>query len=272
MKGFRDKKATEAKAAELERKAQRLAAGLADPMKQHAKKPLAEHAEDFRRYLAAKGNTPGHVDRTLARLLACLDACRFVRILDMQQSAVVEFLGQLRNEGKSIATANYYLTAVKGFTRWLWKDRRTGIDPLAGMSKLAHADTEIRHGRRDFSPEEFRWLLETVREAKREYRGLTGLDRFALYLTAAGTGFRAAELATLERASFNLDGDRPTVRCQASYSKNRKQVDQPLPPDVAEFLRGYLAGKPAPGPLWPGCWKDDAAEMIRLDMADARGK
>src|SRR5262245_11980420 len=61
VKGYRDKKATEAMAAELERRAARLAAGLADPMDEHAKKPLPEHAEDFRRYLAAKGNTADYV-------------------------------------------------------------------------------------------------------------------------------------------------------------------------------------------------------------------
>ena len=97
------------------------------------------------------------------------------------------------------------------------------------------------------------WLLAVVRDGDRMYRALTGLDRFALYLTAAGTGFRVAELATLEPASFVLSGDMPKVRCQAAYSKNRKQADQPLPSDVAEFLRDYLPGKPADGPLWPGC-------------------
>jgi integrase len=174
----------------------------------------------------------------------------------------------LRAEGKSIATANYYLVAVKGFTHWLWRNKRTAVDPLAGMSRLAHADTEVRHARRDFTPDEMCWLLEAVRDGNRTYRGLTGLDRFTLYLTAAGTGFRVAELATLEPASFVLSSNMPKVRCQAAYSKNRKQVDQPLPPDVAQFLRDYLPSKPAEGPLWPGCWKDDAAEMIRQDMGD----
>jgi len=54
--------------------------------------------------------------------------------------------------GKSIQTANYYLTALKGFTRWLWKDRRSAADPLAGMSKLANAAADVRHARRDFAP------------------------------------------------------------------------------------------------------------------------
>ena len=56
VKGYPDKKATENKAAELERRGIRVDAGIVDPSDVHAKRPLADHAEDFRRYLAAKGN------------------------------------------------------------------------------------------------------------------------------------------------------------------------------------------------------------------------
>src|SRR5262245_39344215 len=68
VKGYRDKKATENKAAELERRGIRLDAGIVDPSDIHAKTPLAEHAEDFRRGLAAKGNTPEYVAKILFRL------------------------------------------------------------------------------------------------------------------------------------------------------------------------------------------------------------
>ena len=59
VKGYKDKKATEALAADLERRGQRLAAGLADPTDEHAKRPLAEHAEDFRRYLVGEREYAG---------------------------------------------------------------------------------------------------------------------------------------------------------------------------------------------------------------------
>jgi integrase len=31
-------------------------------------------------------------------------------------------------------------------------------------------------------------------------------------------------------------------------------------------MRQYLAGRPANSPLWPGSWKEDAAEMLRADL------
>jgi hypothetical protein len=113
VKGYRDRKATEALAVQLEKKAARLAEGISDPTDDHAKTPLAEHAKDHRRYLVAKGNTPAYVAMMLFRLTATLDGCRFIKITGLQSSAVVEFLGKLRNEGKSVKTVNDYLGTIK---------------------------------------------------------------------------------------------------------------------------------------------------------------
>jgi site-specific recombinase XerD len=270
VKGFRDRKATEVLAGELERRAARLAAGLVDPIEESAKRPLAEHAEDYCHYLIAKGDTRGHVSRTMARLRACLDACRFIRISDLQPSVVLSFLADLRAKGRSIKTANYYLTALKGFVRWLWKDRRTAVDPLAGMSKLANAETDIRHPRRELSVAEYSWLFATVRTSERTLRGLTGRDRFALYLTAASSGLRASELLSLTPASFDLAATPPVVRLQSAYAKNRKQAELPLSAEVVEVLRAHLAGKASAAPVWAGTWAPKAADMFKKDLADAR--
>jgi integrase len=281
--GYRDKKATENKAAELERRGIRLDAGIVDPSDVHAKTPLGEHLADYLKYLTDKGNTGKYVALTETRVRACLDACRFIKIGDMQPAVVVSFLADLRrpmkdaagNEGpgKSIATANYYLTAIKGFTRWLaGLGRRATMDPLAGMAKLANAAADVRHSRRDLSAEELHWLLEMTRASARSYRRLSGRDRFHLYLTAAASGLRVAELASLTPVCFCLDQCPPVVRAEAGYTKNRKEAEQPLQPDVAEALRGYLVGRPDSSPIWPGTWTGKAAAMLRRDLAEARYK
>lgn len=46
----------------------------------------------------------------MSALKAGLKACKFVKACDLQASAVVSFLAQLRDKGKSIRTANYYLS------------------------------------------------------------------------------------------------------------------------------------------------------------------
>ena len=317
VKGYRDKKATEAKAAELERRGIRLAANLADPMEEHANKPLAEHLADFRQYLLDKGNTPAYVELTCSRISACLDSCRFIKIVDVHPSAVLGFLADLRcngqtpelppgqaafslaetarllgikpfsvnaqirrrhittheekgirwidradvevmlaarGEGCGVATANYYLTALKGFTHWLWRDRRSGVDPLAGMAKIGNGACRRSARAAHVGTGKARGLLHAARESDHSFHHLPGEARSMIYWLAMGTGFRAKELAQLQPESFDLDATPPTATVEGAYTKNGKTAEQPLPADLAEALAGYLADKPTGQPLWPGKW------------------
>jgi integrase len=72
--------------------------GIVDPFAEDRHTPLLEHLEDFRRYLKAKGNTPGHVGQTYSRAKAVIEGCRFVRTDDLRASAVVEFVAGLAEE------------------------------------------------------------------------------------------------------------------------------------------------------------------------------
>ena len=129
-----------------------------------------------------------------------------------------------------------------------------------------------RHDRRELEVDELRRLLAVARASDRTAFGLTGADRFHLYATACGTGFRASGLASLTPESFDLDADPPAVTLAARHAKNKKTKVQPIPPDLAELLRDYLRGKPAGQPLWGGTWARDrrGAEMLRGDL-DAAG-
>src|SRR5262245_38303775 len=158
--------------------------------------------------------------------------------------ATVEALQDRLCRGIGISTSNGYLTAMKGFTRWLVKDRRTSDDLLVSLSRL-NAQTDVRHERRALPESELRALLSAAGENAVEFGGLAGHDRSMLYALAMTTGFRASELASLAPASFDLDADPPTATVKAAYSKNRRQSVQPLPPDVAAALRAYLADRPA---------------------------
>jgi integrase len=239
---------------------------------EHAKRALAEHAEDFRRALAAKGRPPEYVAKVLFRLSAALDGCRFVRVGDLQESALQEFLGGLLGSGKSTKTVNDYLAAVKRFTRWLRKDGRTASDTMADVAPYSRIKGDERHARRDFSPEELQRLLACTRRSQRVFLDeQSGADRHALYLTACSTGFRAGELASMTPESFDLTNARPVARVKATCTKNKKEAVQPIPSEVAAVLRAYLAGKAAGENVWPGQWYRQAAVMIRADLGEARG-
>jgi integrase len=179
--------------------------------------------------------------------------------------STVEALVMRAGQGRGPETINHYVRAVRGFFRWLVKARRLGSNPLESLT-LVNASADVRRTRRELNAEELRRLFVAARGSARAYRGLTGEDRYMLYLVAAGTGFRANALANLTPADFDLNA--ATVTLAARLNKSRKLKVQPLPAEVAEALYGYLDGKPDATPVWGGTWARDhrGAEMLRIDL------
>jgi integrase len=179
--------------------------------------------------------------------------------------SAVETLALNKAKGCAPETINHYIRAVRGFFRWLVKAKRLGSNPLESLS-LVNAAVDVRRARRELTADELRRLFAAANASERSYRGLTGSDRYHLYLTAAGTGFRASALANLTPGDFDLDAG--TVTLVARFNKSRRLKVQPLPSDVAAALRDYLKGKPAGAPIWGGTWARDhrGAEMLRIDL------
>jgi integrase len=273
-----DKQAAHQLLARCVKEAERGQAGMIDPFGEQRCRPLKGHVEDYQRYLSGKGDCPDHITLTIARIRRTLDGCEFKCIGDINPGGVIEWLAEVRKatgaahterKSISIATRNGYLTALKGFCRWLVNDGRTGHDPIVHVARL-NPKPDIRRERRALLPDEFACLLHTTRPSANEFRGLTGEDRYMLYATAVGTGLRASELASLTPALFDLDTGLPVVHVKAAYTKNRDDATQPLAPVLAKALRLYLAGKPPGRPVWPGTWVERAAVMFRKDLAAAR--
>jgi site-specific recombinase XerD len=94
--------------------------------------------------------------------------------------------GVRRDEGVSLRSVLHYTRAVKGFSRWLWRDGRVRDDALAHLTP-PNPDTDPRHARGALSQEEFDALIRATSPAK-PFRGLSGEDRVMLYLVASYTG------------------------------------------------------------------------------------
>lgn len=181
----------------------------------------------------------------------------------------VDTLRTLRTTGKGVRTANLHLVAIKSFVHWMVKDERTGSNPLAYLSG-GNDQKDRRHDRRALPLHELRAIVQAARESELIFRGLTGADRAILYSVAAASGFRVSELASLQPSAFQLDAAPPVVTLRADEAKNGQVAIQPLPTDVAEAMRSYLAGRPPHRPLWPSDWQNRAAEMLRIEL-DAVG-
>jgi integrase len=181
-------------------------------------------------------------------------------------TALVDRMGR----GCGPQTVNHYVRAVRGFFRWMTRAKRIGSNPLDTLT-LLNAQTDVRRGRRELTADELRGLLAATRAIGRTFRGLTGEDRFHLYLTAATTGFRANALANLTPSDFDLTAGSGTVTLAARFNKSRKPKVQPIPADVVAQLILFLRGKPKARPVWGGTWARDhrGAEMIRGDLVAA---
>jgi integrase/recombinase XerD len=243
--------------------------GITDKYIKHAARQLSEHLDEFETVYKARGVSPKQIAQVMGRIRRPLTGCEFRSIAELDADKVDIFMAKLRVEGKSIQTVNFYISAVKQFSKWLVKSDRLKKDPFASLQGQNVA-LDRRHDRRNFEMDEVRRVMEAAESSTKSFRGLTGADRVMLYATAIGTGLRVSELASLAPSSFSLTADPPNVRVKAAYTKNRKEVFQPLQLDLAAALTSYLAGKEEDQPVWPGTWIEKASKMIAKDLARAR--
>jgi integrase len=274
VKGFKDKAATVQLAAQLERETEQAQVGIVDRYKEHRKRPLSAHLDDYRASLMNKGTTEKHAYLVYNRAKAVIDACGFAFVGDISASKVQAYLAERRQEKPKqraigIRTSNFFLQSLKQFSRWLVADGRTGENPLAYLQGQ-NPKTDIRHRRRALSSNEIERLIEaTARGPARN--GMSSKERVMLYSLALTSGLRASELASLTWQCFDFEGSPPTVRVEACYSKHRREDIQPLPADVAEgFRRWQCEIQPGPQDCVFGTFnKNNASRMLKKDLAAA---
>jgi len=265
--------------------------GILDASKVAALEPLVKHLDGeidaagrvtflgFRQALTAKGASAAHVDLVASRAKKVVEGCGFVFWSDISASKVMAFLDGLRADrtdkkgnarrGISAQTFNFYLAAFKQFCRWMVRDGRVSESPVTHLSGL-NVKTDRRHDRRALSVVELRWLLDTVRNGPKR-SGVTGPERAMLYRVAVETGLRRGELASLTRASFDLDPKHPTVAVEAGYSKHRRRDVLPLRPDTAADLCEFLACKlPDAHAFNVPVDKHESVDVFRADLAAGR--
>ncbi len=271
-----DKLAAETMLNERVRRVDREKAGLIDPTDEQRKRPLAQHLAEFKKYLKNKGVTPKQILECSTQTQKIVDSRKWKMIGDINASGALEFLAQLRRDKKSAQTYNHYLTSIKQFTRWLVRDRRTLLDPLAHLAKL-NVCVDRHHDRRALLPGEFALLVKAT-ESGPSIETISGPDRAMLYILAAWTGFRKGELGSLTQRSFSLDGDPPTAVIAAGFSKHRRRDTQVLHPALVTRLKAWLVTKPRlgmDGLLFPislraGGVDRKTEKMMRVDLETAR--
>ncbi len=282
-KGCPDRRETLAMAAAAEAEAGRIRSGLSDSRaearRRHTARPLADHLADWHAYLIDKGATAKHAASSLesARRVVALsdgaslaeidtprtakateraeyasrlaDRVQSARLVDLTRDRVQAALAALRAAGRSLATCNAHRTAIRGFSRWAWKDGRFSEDVLAGVQGFNAAE-DRRHDRRTLGLDELRNLVAAAQGGP-PHQEMTGEARALCYRLAVATGLRFSEIKSVMPGSFRLASDRPTVTVAAGYTKNGEPARLPMPPDLAADLCPYLAGIPEGTPAFP---------------------
>ena len=222
--------------------------------------------------MKAKGNSPRHVEQEIAKVTRILDECRFMLWSDISASKLQAYLAGLRAGDKGIGprTSNSYLIAFKAFCHWCVRDGRVHESPVQYLSGV-NEEMDIRRKRRTLSADELRRLIRAAEEGE-TIRGMPGPERAMLYRVVMGTGLRWAELQSLKRSSFDLEGNPPTVMVDAAYSKHRSEDILPLPELTAQTLAEYFAQSPAlphvhAFPHMPQ--NRHGAKMVKADLAGA---
>jgi integrase len=247
-------------------------------------RPIGELLASFAEYLTSKGNTPAYVSLTITRCRSLLTATRTKTYPDLDASRILKTLSEWRQRKVnpiSIATSNHYLVSIKGFSRWLWQERKSPDDPLAGLRKQ-NAETDRKRIRRPLTPTELETITKVAQITPAYFRGddwqFSPADRAMLYAIAAYTGLRASELASLRKSSF--DFGLQTFTIEAASAKNRKRTTLPLHPTLAGRLQSFFKTIKR-DELFPGSWakRKRAGKILKRDLRyagianrDASGK
>jgi integrase len=274
--GCRDESSARQFLANLERRAERIKAGIMTRREADAADrmhdPLEGHIADYIDRLPGKRGgpaTPMHRENTQRYLHRLAADCRWTCLADMSRDSLARWLAVEVGKGRSARSMNCHRAAAIAFANWA-ADPDVGRLPSnpfgtgrAAVSK-ADEDADPRRHRRALSPDELSRLIEAARNApeRRQTRRsegdaqiirrapdrLSGHDRGDLWMFLAGTGLRVGEVRQLTVADVRLDAVPPHVRVPAAVAKSRKEQSVPLRSDLVALMRRRLAGcKPTDG-------------------------
>jgi len=220
---------------------------------------IYEESKDSR----LKKTTTGDISAktVTARVRNIITGCDFGVWCDVSGEKVNDYI-ERRPDGMSRQTAHFYVQAFRWFCRWMFEQGYIERPP-----KIRNVDTGRNYGR-CFELDEFEGLLEAARTGPERF-GLSGYERYVLYLLACETGFRRGELQSLTTASIDLKGLRVFIKGGVGgATKNKDDACQYITPETAEVLREYVKGK-MPNVLLFSTIHHRSGRMVREDCEAA---
>lgn len=147
-------------------------------------------------------------------------------LLTLDRADLVDCLAEMKDREESEATIARFISAAKGFYKYLLREGLSRHDPTAHLETRKSWQTLPKF----LTPEEIDRLLEQP-----DLSTDTGLRDRAMLETLYATGLRVSELLGLKLA--DIDWEAGTLKC---FGKGSKQRVVPLGRSALDFLKRYL--------------------------------
>ncbi|MHC4423389.1 MAG: tyrosine-type recombinase/integrase, partial [Planctomycetota bacterium] len=217
-------------------------------------KLLTEHIQDFHNALLAKRVTEKHASTVATRVNKIVADCKFVGFGDVTSQSVNQFISDLLDKGYEEQTACFYVKAFNQFCRWMKAQRYIGEVPEIRSVKVPHKQ------QRAFEFDEFDRLLKAARNGPERF-GMSGYQRYLVYMVAIETGLRRNELAAITRSSIDFKNN--TIFVSGQHTKNSEDALQHISVQLAALLQDHTKDMMPNVKLFN--LHDKAAKMIQAD-------
>lgn len=232
--------------------------GILDASKAAGSKSLVIHICDFEKSLVSVNGKDKHEGQTARRIERIIKGCKFQTWSDISGSKIDEYIKDLQRKGLSEQTAYHYVKAFRQFARWMVREGRASQTPDIKPVKVP------TKAERAFEFDEFAKLLKATKDSPVRF-GMSGFDRYVLYVLAVETGLRRGELQSLTPASLNFK-DR-TVFVKGENTKNGDDAIQEISPKTSALLQDYVKGKMPNVQLFK--IHDKSSKMVQADCEAA---
>ncbi len=153
----RDETAARQVLANLERRAERVRAGLMTATEEriadHLATPITQHVAAYVESMRLRGIVPMHRENVRRQLERILADCHFVRLSDLNRASLERWMGQEADRGRSARSRNAHRAAILAFANWCVSNGRLASNPLLGIAKANEA-ADPRRRRRAMTEEE----------------------------------------------------------------------------------------------------------------------
>lgn len=222
-----------------------------------ANRPLVDYLPEFAKtILGRKDRTKNDYAATVTkRVRRIIIACKFKTWRDVSGSKVDGYIDRLPI-GRQ--TAHFYIQSFRRFCKWMVDE------DYADRAPRIHSVTVPKNYGRAFELDDFKRLLESTRAGKARH-GMTGYQRYILYILACETGLRRSELRSVTPAAIDFNNSCVFVR--GNDTKNGNEAAQHFTPGTGQLLQDFIKGKMPTVQLFPIIEK--SSRMIHADCRDA---